>query len=57
MDLWADTNGVRLGFGRRGKPTDNAMIASFNGRFREDYLNVHGFASLEDAQRKIDAFR
>lgn len=44
-------------FSRRGKPTDNAAIESFNGRFREECLNVHWFASLEDAQRKIDAFR
>jgi len=57
MDLWAYTNGVILDFSRRGKPTDNATIESFNGRFREECLNVHWFASLEDAQRKIDAFR
>ena len=57
MDLWAYTNGVILDFSRRGKPTDNAAIESFNGRFREECLNVHWFASLEDAQRKIDAFR
>ena len=57
MDLWAYTNGVILDFRRRGKPTDNAIIESFNGRFREECLNVHWFASLEDAQAKIDAFR
>ena len=54
---WAYTNGVILDFSRRGKPTDNATIESFNGRFREECLNVHWFASLEDAQQKIDAFR
>ena len=32
MDLWAYTNGVILDFSRRGKPTDNAMIESFNAR-------------------------
>lgn len=57
MDLWADTNGVVLDFSRRGKPTDHAMIESFNGRFRADCLNAHWFLSLEDAQQKIDAFR
>ena len=57
MDLWAYTNGVILDFSRRGKPTDNAAIESFNGRFREECLNVHWFESLEDAQEKIDAFR
>src|SRR5262245_45528813 len=44
-------------FSQRGKPTDNATIESFNGRFREECLSVHWFASLEDAQQKIDAFR
>ena len=57
MDLWAYTNGVALDFGRRGKPTDNAAIESFNGRLREECLNVHWFASIEDAQAKIDAGR
>ena len=57
MDLWAYTNEVILDFSRRGKPTDNAAIESFNGRFREECLNIHWSASLEDAQQKIDAFR
>ena len=57
MDLWAYTNGVILDFSRRGKPTDNAAIESFNGRFSEECLNVHWFASIDDAQQKIDAFR
>ena len=53
MDLWAYTNGVVLDFSRRGKPTDNAAIESFNGRFRDECLNVHWFESLEDASTKI----
>lgn len=57
MDLWAYANQVTLDFSRRGKPTDNAAIESFNGRFREECLNVHWFMSLEDAQAKIDAWR
>src|SRR5687767_15477447 len=48
MDLWAYTTGVILDFSRRGKPTDNAAIESFNGRFREECLNVHWFATIED---------
>lgn len=57
MDLWAYQNGVKLNFSRRGKPTDNAFIESFNGRFRDECLNVHWFASLADAKAKIDAWR
>ena len=36
---------IDLDFSRRGKPTDTATIESFNGRFREECLNVHWFAS------------
>jgi putative transposase len=57
MDLWAYTNGVILDFSRRGKPTDNAAIESFNGRFRSECLNVHWFHSLEDAEEKIETWR
>ncbi len=57
MDLWAYVNGVRLDFSRPGKPTDNAVIESFNGRFREECLNTHWFASLDDATRKIEDWR
>ena len=37
--------------------TDNAAIESFNGRFRDECLNVHWFGSLEDAAAKIEAWR
>lgn len=57
MDRRAYTNGVILDFSRRGKPTDNAAIQSFNGRFRDECLNVHWFESLEDASLKIEAWR
>ena len=35
LDQWAYLNGVELDFIRPGKPTDNALIEAFNGRFRE----------------------
>lgn len=57
MDLWAYTNQVQIDFSRRGRPTDNAVIESFNGRLREECLNTHWFESLADAQEKIDAWR
>jgi putative transposase len=57
LDLWAYEHGVTLDFSRPGKPTDNAMIESFNGRFRDECLNVNWFLSLEDAKSKIEAWR
>ena len=46
-----------MDFSRRGKPTDNAIVESFNGRFREECLNAHWFESVADAIEKIDAWR
>ena len=57
MDFWAYWNGVKLDFSRPGKPTDNAIVESFHGRLRQECLSAHWFMSLEDAQRKVDAWR
>ena len=57
MDRWAYENDVELDFSRPGKPTDNAKVESFNGRFRSECLNAPWFLSLDDAKRKIEAWR
>jgi putative transposase len=57
LDAWAYRNGVRLEFSRPGKPTDNAFAESFNGRFRDECLDQHWFASLEEARQVIEAWR
>jgi putative transposase len=57
MDAWAHENGVKLHFIQPGKPTQNAYIESFNGKFRDECLNEHVFTSLHDAQQKIEAWR
>ncbi len=57
LDLWAYQHGVVLDFSRPGKPTDNAYVESFNGRFRDECLNAHWFLSLADARSKIEAWR
>jgi putative transposase len=57
LDLWAYTRGVVLDFSRPGKPTDNAFIESFNGKFRAECLNAHWFMSLDDAREKCEAWR
>jgi putative transposase len=44
-----DQRGVTLDFSRPGKPTDNAFIEAFKGRFRAECLNAHWFLSLADA--------
>lgn len=57
LDKWAYEHNVVLDFSRPGKPTDNGYIESFNGRLRDECLNVNWFLSLDDAQRKIGAWR
>lgn len=57
LDLWAYVKGVTLDLSRPGKPTDNAFIESFNGKFRAECLNAHWFMSLDDAVRKSEAWR
>ncbi len=39
VDQWAYQNQVALHFIERGKPTQNALIESFNGEFRDEMLN------------------
>jgi putative transposase len=57
LDVWAYQRGVTLDFSRPGKPTDNAFIEAFNGRFREECLNAHWFLTLADAQEKVENWR
>jgi putative transposase len=57
LDAWAYAHGVKLDFIRPGKPMENAVIESFNGRFRDECLNAQVFVSLHDARQKIEAWR
>jgi putative transposase len=57
LDLWAYEHDVTLDFSRPGKPTDNAFIESFNGKFRAECLNAHWFMTIEDAREKLEAWR
>ncbi len=57
LDQWAYLNGVELDFIRPVKPTENALIESFNGRVREECLNENWFLSVEDAKEKIETWR
>jgi putative transposase len=57
LDLWAYAHDVILDFSRPGKPTDNAYIEAFNGRFRAECLNAHWFLTLDDARAKMEEWR
>jgi len=59
LDQWAYLHQVTLDFSRPRKPTDNALVEFFNGRLRDECLNTNTnwFLSLDDAKRKIEAWR
>ena len=57
LDQWAWEHGVQLDFTRPGKPTDNGLCESFNGRLRDECLNVNEFVSIEHARQRIEAWR
>jgi putative transposase len=57
MDTWAYENGVKLDFIRPGKPAQNGFIESFNGRLRDECLNLEVFFDLDDARDKIERWR
>jgi len=46
-----------LDFSCQGKPTDNAFIDAFNGRFRAEGLNAHWFLSFADAEIEVEVLR
>jgi putative transposase len=57
MDAWSYQYGVRLEFIRPGKPVDNSYIESFNGRLRDECLNVETFLDLSDVREKLERWR
>jgi putative transposase len=57
LDQWAYRNGVDLKLIQAGKPTQNAYIESFNGKFRDECLNEHWFATLAEARILINEWR
>jgi putative transposase len=57
LDQWAYQNGVKLDFTRPGKPVDNAFIESFNASLRKECLNAHWFRTMDEAKKKIEAWR
>jgi len=57
LDAWAYFNHIQLDYSRPGTPTDNAIIESFNGSFRDECLNTNWFLSLASARDKIGRWK
>jgi putative transposase len=57
MDVWAYQHGVQLDFIRPGRPVENSYIESFNGRLRDECLNVEVFFTIADVREKLERWR
>jgi putative transposase len=57
MFFFAKECDVKLLFIQPGKPTQNAFVESFNGKFRQACLNQHWFRTLEEARYEINKWR
>lgn len=57
LEDWAYRRGMQLDFMRPGNPVKNAFIESCNGRLRDECLNVHQFALLDEARNIGEAWR
>lgn len=55
--IWARDRHVRLHYVAPGKPTPNAYVESFNGKFRYELLNENTLDSLGEAREEIERWR
>ena len=57
MLAWAAKHRVQLHYIAPGKPTQNAFVESFNGKFRDECLNDNVFTSIAEAREIIERWR
>jgi len=54
---WCQETGVEWHYIAPGKPTQNAIVESFNGRFRDECLNDTLFSTLTEARNAIGSWK
>ncbi len=57
LEEWCYFRGVKLDLIRSGQLPENGMIESFNGRLRDECLNVNEFATLDEVKTVLKACR
>jgi putative transposase len=57
LDAWAYEHGVALEFIQPGKPIQNPFVESYNGRMRDELLNLHWWRSVAEARDAVQTFR
>jgi putative transposase len=54
---WQEGFGIEWHYIAPGKPMQNGFVESFNGRLRDECLNEHLFANLNEARQIIEEWR
>jgi putative transposase len=54
---WQEQLGIEWHYIAPGKPMQNGFVESFNGRLRDECLNEHLFANLNEARQIIEEWR
>src|SRR6185503_1216021 len=54
---WQEELGIECHYIAPRKPMQNGFVESFNGRLRDECLNEHLFANLNEARQIIEAWR
>ena len=57
LENWSKAQGIGRGFCSPGNKNENAFIESFNGRIRDECLNMSWFLSLREARSIIEKWR
>ncbi len=54
---WCSANRINIRYIQPGKPIENPFIESFNGKFRDECLNLNNFKNLRHATTEIEKWR
>jgi putative transposase len=54
---WAAKHRVHWHYIDPGKPNQNAWIESFNGKFRDECLNLHAFSDMNEVQKIVEEWK
>ena len=54
---WLERVGVKTLFIKPGSPWENGYVESFNGKFRDEFLNGEIFYTLREAKVLIEGWR
>jgi len=57
MMKWTAARDIRHRFINPGRPSENGIVESFNGKFRDECLNEHIFDDLEEVQNVLEDYK